>query len=577
MVSRRSLVAGSIGSTIAAAAVALPARCSGNVYPGTIVQGLDLSGMTESNAENTLRSSFQAFENNAVTYAFEGQTWRASLADLGMRIDYDRTLEMAMNQGRDGSVADRYLTLLAMGDERQVHLAIERSDLQLDAYLAHIASHIDSDAIDARLVRRGSEILILDPTTGRRLNLGLARSRTIAAVSAGRPATVPLTTIPLSPDITPEKLEAARQTALRLISEPLVFTLGDDAFPFDRETLTDALIIDRDGAVSLSAARLQGRIDEIERAVFRPAQNVKLGWDSGLYVVAEDQDGVALDRESLEHLLDVTARSATRTSVLPVTAIKADARADNLDALGIDGHLAYGSSSFAGSSRARATNVVVSATNISYQLVGPGESFSFNNLLGEITAENGFVQGTIILGDWTATDIGGGVCQVSTTVFRAALNAGFRFREWHPHSWRLGFYETDGSPPGHDAAIYQPNTPHEIEKDLVFENPLDSWLLLMMVIDGGTVRAHLYGRDNGWNVEVYEARVGDPKPVGEPIERQNPSLAPGERSKVQNARAGSVVRVRRRVTDREGNVVSDGDFVSDYRSQPDAWEYGPNS
>src|SRR5690606_33302508 len=128
-----------------------------------------------------------------------------------------------------------------------------------------------------------------------------------------------------------------------------------------------------------------------------------------------------------------------------------------------------------------------------------GGEFSFNNLLGPITVENGFVEGTIIEGDFVATDIGGGVCQVSTTVFRAAANAGFQFSEWHPHSWRLAFYEADGSPPGYDGAIYQAP---DWELDLRFTNPLDSWLLLTMVVEGESVHAHFYGRDNGWTTTI---------------------------------------------------------------------------
>jgi vancomycin resistance protein YoaR len=109
----------------------------------------------------------------------------------------------------------------------------------------------------------------------------------------------------------------------------------------------------------------------------------------------------------------------------------------------------------------------------------------------------------------------------------------------------------------------------------VFENPLDSWLLLMMVVDGGTAYAHLYGKPNGWTVEVFEPRVSEPKDPGEPVERVNPELAKGERKRVQIARPGYTVYLRRKVTDADGNVVSDGDFVSDYRSQPEAWEIGP--
>ena len=577
LISRRSMVAGSLGTTMAAVAIALPARCSGNVYPGTNVHGINLSGMSGAAGESLLRSTFRAMESNAVTYTFEGRTWNAGVADLGMAVDYDAMIEGAMAQGRDGSVADRYLTLLAEGEERRVPLVIARDDATLASYLAGIATEIETEARNARLIRNGAQVDIRDHVAGRRLDIEQARTATIAAVSTGRTSTIELTTTPLAPAVTSSQLEAAREEALLLIGEPIIFTYGNDNFPIDSESLTAALVIDRDGTASLMAERIGDRLDEIASAVSTAPRNVMLGWDDGLYVVEDDVDGLALDRETLAHILTETARSETRTAPLPVTPVRAEARADNVDDLGINGHLAYGSSSFAGSSETRATNIVVSANNVSYKLVGPGEFFSFNDLLGPISVDNGFVEGTIILGDWAASDLGGGVCQVSTTVFRAALNAGVRFQEWNPHSWRLGFYEADGSAPGLDAAIYQPNTPDEFEKDLIFENPLDSWLLLMMVVDSDTVYAHLYGKDNGWNVEIFDARVSEPKSIGMPVERENPDLAPGERRKVQNAQPGYVVRVRRKVTDHDGTIISDGDFVSDYRSQPEAWEVGPDT
>ena len=531
--------------------------------------------MDRSSGEQFVRQAFSAMEAHAVTFTFEEQAWTASLAELGMRIDYAAMLDEAMTQGRDGTLLDRYQSLVGRGEELQVALSVSQDRPVLDSYLDGIAAKIATEPRDARLVRQGDQISIRDHAYGRRLNIDRARADAVAAVSSGRTTTVALSTIAVEPEITTTALRGAQEQASRLIGEPVVFTHEGDSYPIDVEALTSALVIDRDGTATLRADRIAERIDAIERAVYVPARNVMLGWDSGLYVVEDDVEGVELDREMLAQVLTSTALSATRVASLPIVPVRAGARTDNVDELGIEQHLAYGSSVFAGSSETRATNVVVSSNNISYKLVGPGESFSFNELMGPITLDNGFVEGSIIQGDWTASDLGGGVCQVSTTVFRAALYAGFRFSEWHPHSWRLAFYEADGSAPGLDAAIYQPNHDGEWEKDLIFENPLDSWLLLMMVVDGGTVSAHFYGRDNGWTVEVFESRVSEPKPVGDAVVRENAALAPGDRRMVQQARPGYEVRVRRKVTGAGGEVISDGDFVSDYRSQPEALEVGP--
>jgi vancomycin resistance protein YoaR len=575
LVSRRGVIAGTVGATVAGAAIVLPATSRGQFYPGTQVQGIDISGMSLKESEEILRSAFTPLEDHAVTYAFEGQTWDATLTDLGIIVDYEAMLEEAWGQGRDGSVIDRYASLLDQGETRNVALKVLRDDLKLDAFLTNIGEQIKIDPRNARLVRSGSSIDIREDTTGRAIDLEQVRADTLAAVSTGRTHTIELTTKVVPPDVTATDLAGAKDDAILLVGEPVIFTHDGDNYDFSTEELTGALAIDRDGNATLNLDNLQQRMDDIARAVLKPAKNVTLGWDSGVQVLEDDEDGLGVDMEAFKVRLMETARSSERSVELPVEVLKAGARTDNVDELGLEAHIAYGSSSFAGSSETRYLNVLAACNNVSYKLVGPGELFSFNDQMGPISLDNGFVEGSIIQGDWTASDLGGGVCQVSTTVFRAALNAGFKFTEWYAHGWRLPFYEADGSPPGKDAAIYQPNNADEYEKDLVFENPLDSWLLLMMVVDGGTAYAHLYGKPNGWTVEVFEPRVSEPKDPGEPVERVNPELAKGERKRVQIARPGYTVYLRRKVTDADGNVVSDGDFVSDYRSQPEAWEIGP--
>ena len=577
LVSRRGFVMGAVGATASAAAFALPARCQGRVYPGASVLGTDISGLTSVEARLLLEQMFSGFADQAVTFTHESRTWKASLADLGYAIDIETMVDQALARGRDTGIVNRYVSLLGMAESAEIPLAISGQPETLTAYLQSIDAEVRIEAVNARLVSSAGRVSTISARTGQELDLAAMEAAVAAAVATGRSTSLPLQMQTVMPEVSTEDLARAEEQAAQLVTEPVVFTYEGENYPVDTDDLVNALIIERDGTSRLDASRLTDRVDAIAAAVARKPRNVMLGWDNGLYVVAEDLDGRELDREAFAEALTSTARSATRRAALPVATVRAAARADNLDELGIDQHLAYGSSSFAGSSQTRAANVMVSANNISYKLVAPGEEFSFNDLLGPITTEMGYVSGLIIQGDWAASDIGGGVCQVSTTVFRAAARAGFRFTEWHPHSWRLAFYEADGSPPGFDAAIYQPNYEGEWEKDLRFTNSLDSWLLLMLVIDGDTVRAHFYGRDPGWTVEFGEAQVSEPKPIPDPVVRESANLAPGERRMVQQARPGYTVRIRRTVTASDGTVLADGDFVSDFRSQPEAWEVGKAS
>ena len=565
------------GAVVAAASVpaaALPARYAGQVYPGASVQGLRLNGLSQDEALAELHSHFNAFEQHAATLTFEEQIWVATLADIGGGIDYDATLQRAMSHGRS-SVADRYTTFFASDSSTIIEPVITVDTEKTREYLETIAPAIDITARNARLFRGNGEIKMIDSVEGRSLDRETAVAALESIVLGGAAGNVALTTAVVLPEVSSAALEQNKTQAITLIGDQVVLKHGELVYGISAEQLAQALVIDKSSTPQIDASRLVERLDAIAADMYQAPANAMLGWDNGLYVVKEDVDGLEMDRAATEALIAQLASSTERTGELPTRVAKAGARADNLAELGIETHLAYGSSSFAGSSWERATNVGVSATNISFKLVPPGETFSFNQQLGPISTDMGFVSGTIISGDWTATDIGGGVCQVSTTVFRAAARVGFQFSEWHAHTWRLGFYEIDGSPPGFDAAIYQPNGPGQMTLDLSWTNTLDSWLLLMMVVDGSTVTAHFYGRDPGWDVTFGDVWVSDPIEPGKPVERVNTQLARGERNWVSGAAPGYQVVLPRTVTAADGTLISDGSFVSDYLPQPEVWEIGP--
>lgn len=579
MLSRRSFVAAAVAATGAGAAAVLPARHQGQFYPGARAENVDLSGFTRGQGNAVLRATFASFEQQALTFTFEDKTWNASLADLGMAIDYEAMLDQAWAQGRDDGVVGRYAVLLDQAEERNVPLILTQRTEPLDAYLTAIASEIVVPSRNARLVRRGSEIQILADQTGAELDIERARADVMAAVRHATPSEIALGTVEIPPEVTAADLEGAKEDAVVLVSDPIAIELDDASWEITPADLTAALIIPKDGSARLDATRLTPILTNLATEARREPANAVVGWDGGLYVIEDDRDGRETDVDQLQELIVAAAATEDRTIEMPMKPIRAEVREDTLDSLGIAKNIANGSSSFAGSSPERAENVRVASGHISHTLVAPGALFSFNRSLGPISLDNGYVSGKIIAGDWTATDIGGGVCQVSTTVFRAALWAGFKFDEWHPHTWRLAFYEADGSPPGMDAAIYQPDEAkgETWEADLQFTNPLESWLLLQMVVDGETATAQLYGAKLDYTVEIDPSKVGKPiKPPSEPVEKLNPELPKGARKKVQNAAPGYKVELTRRLL-RDGRVIKDseGTFPSDYEPLPEVWEVGP--
>ena len=580
LVSRRSLIAGGIAALAATAGVAVPLRTHGTFYPGTSIAGVDVSDRTPEEARAILEQHFAPFEQQAVEYVFEDQRWSASLADLGFAIDYDATLEAAYRHGRDDGVVARYSGILLATATESYPVSFTHDETVLDAFLERIGQEIIGAAREARLYRSGAEIHILEDRDGRKLDIDRARRDTIAAVHSARRQTVSLHATPVTSQIRAEDLEPLRQQTQTLISGPIDIRRGDHKWTIEQQTLIEALVLPQPpehNPPTLRAERIQPILDAIAQEMYVAPRNAVLGWDEGLYIVENDAAGQEVDVEQLmTAVLEAAASTDRRVVQLPLRDVPADVRADNLDELGIVGAIAEGSSSFVGSSEERAANVRISAEHVSHTLIPPGGTFSFNDAIGPITVENGFVEGKIIQGDWYTSDIGGGACQVSTTVFRAALFAGLEFSEWHPHAFRLAFYEADGSPPGIDAAIYQPNTPDEWELDLKFVNPSDSWMLVEMSTWNDVATCTLYGPDLGREVELSEPEISDPIEPDPPKMRVDSRLRKGEKRLVQTAQPGYDVIVHRTVR-QDGEVLFEDTFHSPYQPQQEIWAVGPGT
>ena len=183
-------------------------------------------------------------------------------------------------------------------------------------------------------------------------------------------------------------------------------------------------------------------------------------------------------------------------------------------------------------------------------VIAPGEEFSFNEHLGEITPEAGYLEGSVILGGATVTGIGGGICQVSTTMFRAAFGGGYAITERNSHGYRVGYYEYAGAGPGLDAAIWQPDV------DLRFQNNTPHHLLIESSFLGAqdALQFRIYSSRH-WRVRVEPAIIGEITPAPEAKFIEAGDLAPGQTRQIDYAADGAEVWVYRNVYDSAGALV----------------------
>ncbi len=581
LLSRRSLIVAGLATLGATAGVAVPLSTRGSFYPGTSVSGVDISEHSFETARAELQRHFAGYEQHAADFVFEEQRWSASLADLGFSIDYDATLDIAYSHGRDGSVLERYSGVLLNTINETYPVVFTHDEDKLRSFLQAIGPEIKGAARNARLYMSEGEIRILEDRDGRQLDIDQAMQDVTSAVESAEFAEISLTTQPVVSQVTVADLEQMKVDTETLISDSVSVTSGSTRWTIPRDMLVEVLTFPpvEESLVPpwLDAERLATGLQGIADEMYRAPQNAVLGWNDGLEVIENDIPGQEVDVVELSEAIAAAAATTDQRNVtLPLIELPAEVRADNLDTLGITHLLAEGSSAFYGSSPERAANVRISGEHLTHTLIPPGGTLSFNDALGPISLDNGFVEGKIIRGEWIESDLGGGACQASTTVFRAALYAGLAFEEWNPHSFRLAFYEADGSPPGIDAAIYQPNNEYEWELDLKFVNPTENWMLMEMSTQGEVAVTSLFGSPTGYEVEVTVPYISDPIKPDPPMEREDDRLEKGQREQLTTEANGYKV-IMHRVVKREGQIVREEDFESNYEPQRETWLIGPGT
>jgi len=221
--------------------------------------------------------------------------------------------------------------------------------------------------------------------------------------------------------------------------------------------------------------------------------------------------------------------------------------------------LGRGQSTFWGSIASRIHNIQITTEKIQGLLIKPGESFSFNQAVGDISKETGYQTAYVIRNGRTELGDGGGVCQVSTTLFRAILQAGLNITERRAHSYRVGYYE-QGSALGLDATVYAPHP------DLSFINDTDHHLLIQTQFqaDQHQLIIEFYGTSDGRQASLSKTRVWDQSPPPEPVYVDDPSLPLGTTKQIDWAAWGAKAAFDWQVT-RQSEVLQDKTFYSTYQ------------
>lgn len=319
--------------------------------------------------------------------------------------------------------------------------------------------------------------------------------------------------------------------------------------------------------VSLNHPSIEEFIENIAKSIDQRTVDATISFDGEkVSQFTPARDGQKLDREltlaaiSDKVSIDNPSSEKTVTINLPVVVSRAKIANEEINSLGIRGLVGRGVSYFAGSIPNRVHNLTLGSRRISGTIVKPGESFSFNKSVGEVSAATGYKQAYVISSGRTVLDDGGGICQVSTTIFRAALNAGLPIVNRTAHAYRVGYYEQNGFKAGLDATVWAPAV------DLVFKNDTDHHILIQAVVDSydGRLQVDIYGTSEGRVVELSQPVLTNLKPAPEPRYQDDPTLPRGTTKQADFAAQGATSVFGRKVY-KNGKILIDEVYKSVYR------------
>lgn len=306
------------------------------------------------------------------------------------------------------------------------------------------------------------------------------------------------------------------------------------------------------------------KLAEVAKEFDREAEDSHITRENGSFTVTKEKEGRAMQQAETARLSAAVleTRESGRTEIVAEVTEPDVTYEDNQNVTDLLGTF---STSYSGNDRNRNNNLEVGCRNINGTVLAPGEVFSVNVGLGEQTAAGGYKNAAVYNNGKVEPGMAGGVCQVSTTIYNAAIMAELEIVERHPHSMTVGYV-----PLGRDAAIAGNY------KDLKFKNNTAYPILIEASASGGKLTANIYGhetRSAGRKLEfetVYEGTIAKPAE----IVTEDPELPEGEREVVHAGKTGSKVSVYKKVFENGKQISREWFSSSSYRSTADEVRVG---
>ena len=533
---------------------------SDRIYPNTYIAGVSVGGLNNNEAAKLLPEKIKV---QKLLLSFEDQNFEIKPEEINFAYDFEKSANLAYELDRKGNISvDLKSRILAIFTKREIGASFSLDEKKLSETLSAVAGAVETEPafpsvkiVDKKaIVEKGEKGEFVDIQTLRKLideNLSMANFATI---------NIPTKTI--DPTITDQEANSLGTRAETLINKSLNINFEFQSFPQRGNELYSLL----DAKGGYNQEKIANLISYIKNLVDRNAQNPTFVFEGGrVKEFAPSKDGIKTEEEDfktkiLDSLDKLEKEDIKEVSIeVPVGKTSPEIETGEVNDLGIKELIGRGVSHFRGSIPSRIYNVNLAAGRLNGILIKPGDTLSFNDALGDVSKFTGYKEAYIIKDGRTILGDGGGVCQVSTTLFRAALNAGLPIIERRAHAYRVGYYEQDALP-GLDATVYSPTT------DLKIKNDTPGHILIQTQVNTktSTLVFELYGTSDGRIATTTKPQVTSSVEPPPDLYQDDPTLPAGVVKQIEHKAWGAKVIFSYKV-EKEGQIIYQKTFTSNYR------------
>ena len=533
------------------------------IHAGVSIHGVDVGRMTAEQALAKVDGVVAAKEAQAATVTSPQQKWEVLPADVGTKIDVQATVDAAYMTTRSGNpIGNTFRRLKLYIAGKDVPLKGTVDSAKMDKIVGKIAKALDHPPVNAGLKIQGGKISVIEGAPGTVVDQKQLKTRLTALFLDLKSDTFAAPIVNAQPAITATDTSEAVAAAKVMISAPVTLTSGDASWVITPDQIQGFMDFRAQGTGEqsvlvpyLSAKKAAALLAQVGGKIGSKPKDATWTTDGQTATVVPGKTGRQLDPDKTAAALTAAAlSSSSRTATAVVNEAQPNITTEKAKSMGIVAKLGSFTTQFSGSAN-RISNVQQAASYINNTLLAPGQEFDFDTVVGERTAARGFKTAPAIIGGKLEDTLGGGICQVATTLFNAVFFAGLDVTARTNHSLYISHYPT-----GRDATVSWGGPA------LRWVNDTPDWVLVRTAYSSNSLTFVIYGTPQGRKVTYTTSDWFDIQPVVDK-KTEVTTLPAGKTQVVDPGQTGRSVTVKRTVT-QGGQVIHQDTFASRYPMYP---------